>query len=205
VTLVELDPAMTRLFATQPALVALNGGALSSPRVTVVNADAYAWLEAHVREGGEPFDAVVVDFPDPTNFSLGKLYSLSFYRMLAQVLSASGFAAVQTTSPLVARRSYWTVVTTLEAAGLSTSPYHANVPSFGEWGFVLAGRRSLQGPSLGPVGERLPPGLRFLTADGLPTLFHFPPDMSRVPADVQRLSNQVLVRTFEEEWGVVAR
>ena len=40
---------------------------------------------------------------------------------------------------------------------------------------------------------------------GLPPLFDFPPDMARVPAEVNRLSNQVLVQTFEEEWGQVER
>jgi len=49
----------------------------------------------------------------------------------------------------------------------------------------------------------LPPGLRFLSPADLPTLFNFPLDMARVPTEVNRLSNQVLVQTFEEEWGKV--
>ena len=193
VTLVELDPHMTRLFAQAPALVALNQHALSSPRVTVVNADAYAWLET----SREFFDAIVIDFPDPTNFALGKLYTTSFYQRAEQRLAASGYMVVQTTSPLVARKSYWTVAATLEAVGLQTQPYHAHVPSFGEWGFIIAGRRPWVMPT------QLPPGLRFLTVDGLPALLNFPPDMARVPAEPNRLSNQVLVTTFEQEWGRV--
>ncbi len=104
---------------------------------------------------------------------------------------------VQTTSPLIARRSFWTVAATIEAAGLHATPYHAHVPSFGEWGFILAGRRPWRMPSA------LPRGLRFLDLDGLPALFSFPPDMARVPAEPNRLSNQVLVHTFEQEWGKV--
>jgi spermidine synthase len=195
VTLVELDPHMTRLFAQHPALVALNGGALASPKLKVVNADAYTWLEQS--PGG--YDVVIIDFPDPTNFSLGKLYTTSFYQRVDQALAAGGYLAVQTTSPLVARKSFWTVVATLEAVGLSTTPYHAHVPSFGEWGFVIAGRRPWRMPTA------LPPGLRFLTLEGLPALLQFPPDMARVAAEPNRLSNQLLVSTFEEEWGKVAR
>jgi spermidine synthase len=195
VTLVELDPHMTRLFSTHPLLVALNGGALKSPKLTVVNTDAYTWLE----QARETFDVVIIDFPDPTNFSLGKLYTTSFYQRVDQRLAAGGWLAVQTTSPLVARRSFWTVVNTLEAVGFSTTPYHAHVPSFGEWGFVIAGRRPWQPP------RALPVGLRFLTVQGLPALLDFPPDMARVPAEPNRLSNQVLVSTFEEEWGKVHR
>jgi spermidine synthase len=50
---------------------------------------------------------------------------------------------------------------------------------------------------------QLPEGLRFISLGGLPALFDFPIDMARVPAEVNRLSNQVLVQTFEDEWGKV--
>ena len=193
VTLVELDPHMTRLFSTLPLLRGLNHDALRSPKLRVVNADAFGWLEQHE----ERFDVIVIDFPDPSNFALGKLYTSSFYQLIDQHLDAGGYAVVQTTSPLIARRSFWTVVNTLESVGLSTTPYHTHVPSFGEWGFVLAGRR----PWAVPRG--LPPGLRFLTLDSLPTMMSFPADMSRVETDVNRLSNQALVREFEAEWGKV--
>jgi spermidine synthase len=195
VTLVELDPHMTRLFSTHPLLTALNRGALTDPRVKVVNADAFTWLE------GQPgtFDVVIIDFPDPTNFNLGKLYTTSFYQRVDQALSAGGWLVVQTTSPLVARKSFWTVAATLEAVGLATTPYHVMVPSFGEWGFIIAGRRPWQPP------KALPEGLRFLTLDGMAPLLQFPPDMARVAAEPNRLSNQVLVTTFEDEWGKVLR
>lgn len=191
VTLVELDPHMTRIFAADPALAALNAGALASPKLRIVHADAFKWLQ----ETPDVFDVIVVDFPDPTNFSIGKLYTNAFYALLEQRLAASGFAVVQTTSPLVARQSYWTVATTIESVGLRTAPYHANVPSFGEWGFIIASRRPWQPPA------SLPTGLRFLTPAGVPPLFQFPADMARVPAEVNRLANQALVTTYEREWG----
>ena len=221
VTLVELDPAMTRLFTDNATLARLNGHALRSPKVQVVNTDAFQWLQdgqsraagppqgASAPQGGsEPraagsvgahdtFDVIVVDFPDPTNFAIGKLYTNSFYALLDRRLAASGYAVVQTTSPLVARQSFWTVVQTIESVGLQTAPYHAHVPSFGEWGFVLASHRPWRLP------EALPGGLQFLSASTLPLLFDFPLDMARVPAEVNRLSNQVLVHTYEREWGKV--
>ncbi|HEY8357631.1 MAG TPA: polyamine aminopropyltransferase [Ramlibacter sp.] len=193
VTLVELDPNMTRLFAADERLVALNAGALRSPKVKVVNTDAFQWLQ----QTQEMFDVIVVDFPDPTNFSIGKLYTNAFYALLEQRLAASGYAVVQTTSPLVARQSFWTVVATMESVGLRTAPYHANVPSFGEWGFVIASRRPWTPPAA------LPEGLRFLTVASVPVLFDFPRDMARVPAEVNRLANQALVTTYEREWGKV--
>jgi spermidine synthase len=196
VTLVELDPEMTRLFSREPLLVALNEGSLRSPKLRLVNADAFTWLERH-QAADEQFDVVVIDFPDPSNYALGKLYSTSFYDLVDQHLSASGYAVVQTTSPLIARRSFWTVVATLEAVGFATVPYHVDVPSFGEWGFVIASRRPWVRP------RALPPGLKFLTPHGLDAMLDFPIDMARVSAEPNRLSNQTLVRTFEEEWGRV--
>ena len=195
ITLVELDPAMSDLFTHQAVLSNLNQQALKSPKVRVVNADAFTWLESTA----EVFDVIVVDFPDPTNFNIGKLYTQSFYALLDQHLAASGYAVIQTTSPLVARHSFWTVVTTIESVGLLATPYHANVPSFGEWGFVIASRRPYRQPNT------LPAGLRFLRLQSLPALFDFPLDMARVPTEVNRLSNQVLVTTYETEWGRVVR
>ena len=94
VTLVDLDPEMTRLFASHPLLTPLNDNALNSSKVQIVNADAFKWLE----QNPERFDFIVVDFPDPTNYSLGKLYSNVFYRLLEKHLTVNGAAVVQTLS-----------------------------------------------------------------------------------------------------------
>ena len=195
VTLVELDPAMTRLFGQDATLRRLNGDALASPKLRVENQDAFQWLQGT----DDMFDVIVVDFPDPTNFAIGKLYTNSFYALLDRRLAASGYAVIQTTSPLVARNSFWTVVATIESVGLSAQPYHAHVPSFGEWGFIIASRRPWRMP------DTLPPGLRFLDVKSLPLLFDFPADMARLPAEVNQLNNQVLVRYFEAEWRKVIR
>jgi len=196
ITLVELDPKMTEIFSKNESLAALNSKSLSSPKVKIVNADAFAFLETTQ----EAFDVIVVDFPDPSNFSLGKLYSTSFYALLDQRLTASGFAVIQSTSPLVARKSFWTVVRTIEEVGLQAKPYHAHVPSFGEWGFIVASRRPFKPSQAQPA---FPKDLRFMNAQTLPLLFDFPQDMGRVAAEPNRLSNQGLVLTFEEEWGKV--
>jgi spermidine synthase len=193
ITLVDLDPRMTELFAQSDLLRDLNANALASPKLKIINADALQWLE----QSQEMFDFVVADFPDPSNHSLGKLYSTAFYRLLKQHVADTGRIVVQATSPLHARESFWTVVATLEAAGWQTAPYHALVPSFGEWGFILAGRREYRPPATIPVSTL------FVTPDALPALFHFPADMARVAAEPNRLDNQNLVRIFEREWGRV--
>jgi spermidine synthase len=195
VTLVELDPDMTRLFSTHEVLTELNEGSLSSERVRIINADAFVWLA----ETDEVFDFVAVDFPDPSNYAVGKLYTTAFYRLLVHHVSEGGLISVQSTSPLFAPTAFWCIVETLRAAGLATWPYHVYVPAFGEWGFVLAGRGGWTPPS------RLPSGLRFLTPDIVPQLFDFPLDMTPVEAEPNRLDDQVLVRYYEEEWRRIER
>ena len=194
VTLVDLDGEMTRLFAANVLLRDLNGGALADPRVRVVNADAFIWLQGT----REIFDVAIVDFPDPHNFSLGKLYSRTFYRLLRTRLAPDGLAAVQATSPMFARRSFWCIAETVRSAGLAARPYHVYVPSFGEWGFVLAAAAEWTPP------RAYPPGLRFLTVEGTAALFTFPPDMAAVPVEVNRLDNQILVHYYGAEWQRIA-
>jgi len=195
ITLVDLDPEMTQLFTRHPVLSALNQHAFSEPRVHVINADAFRWLDANP----DRFDFIVVDFPDPTSYSLGKLFTTTFYRLAAKHLSAGGLMVVQSTSPLFARQSYWCIVETVKQAGLRTYPYHLYVPSFGEWGFVIGSLVPYEAP------RQLPSGLRFLAARNIPELFIFPNDMQPVPVEANHLNDQILVRYYEREWKDIAR
>ncbi|MEQ9663795.1 MAG: polyamine aminopropyltransferase [Parasphingopyxis sp.] len=190
VTLVDLDPAITELFRNSPMLSRLNEDSLTDPRMTVINADGFRW----VREDDGRYDAVIVDFPDPTDFSLGKLYSTSFYSALRPRLAPGAVMSVQSGSPFVAPQAYWTIAATLEESGFATRPYHAYVPSFGDWGFILAANGAV------PEQSNIRPGGRFVTQESEPALFDFPPDMARRPAEPNRLDNQRLVRTFADEW-----
>ncbi len=191
VTLVDLDREVTTLFSENPLLGDLNNHSLLSPKLHIVHQDAFLWL----RENQERFDFVVIDFPDPTNFSLGKLYTTTFYRLLNRALTQGGIIAVQSTSPMFARQSYWCIKRTLEVAGFSTLPYHAYVPSFGEWGFVLASAAPI------PNKRTLPADLKFLTPTVIDAMFLFPPDMDELEVEPNKLTNQILVRYYDEEWS----
>jgi len=195
VTLVDLDPEMTQLFTKHPVLSELNQHSFSSPRVHVINADAFRWLDTN----SERYDFIVADFPDPTSYSLGKLFTTTFYRLAAKHLSTNGLMVVQSTSPLFARQSYWCIIETVKQPGLRTYPYHLYVPSFGEWGFVIGSLVPFELP------QQLPQGLRYLAVRDLPTLFTFPNDMQPVPVEANHLNDQILVRYYEREWKDIAR
>jgi spermidine synthase len=191
VTLVDLDPEITDLARTHPALVELNGNALNHPRLQVINADAMVWMA----ENPHRFDVVILDFPDPSNYSLGKLYSKRFFLTARQRLRQGGALAVQAASPLFARAAFWCVVATLRASGFDVRPYHVFVPSFGEWGYVLATVEQRGWPT------ELPNlGLRYLNQAILSGMPVFPPDMRAVSTEVNRLNNQALVGYYLEAW-----
>lgn len=196
VTLVELDPAMTALARDLLPLAELNGQALKDKRVEVINADAFVWLD---KKTGGTFDVAVVDFPDPNNFALGKLYTTRFYKLLKEKLKPDAAVVIQCTSPLFARKSYWTIIKTLEASGFYVRPYQTTVPSFGIWGYALAKTAPFEPPT--EIPRHL--DLKFLNEQTLPTLFVFTADTARPPdeeIEINRLDNQALVRHYEAEW-----
>jgi spermidine synthase len=195
IQLTDLDPEMTKLFSTHPLLSELNQHSLTNPKLHITNADAFVWLD----QTQDMYDFVVVDFPDPTNYSLGKLYTTAFYRLLKRHVSRGGLVVVQSTSPLFARQSYWCIAETMKQAGFQVNPYHVYVPSFGEWGFILGGLEPYEQPT------SVPGGLRFLTARDLPQMFQFPLDMQPVTVIPNRLNDQVLVRYYDAEWRTIAR
>ena len=197
VDLVDLDPEMTRIFSTLPFLSKLNGGALADARVHVFNEDAQKFLE----RGERRYDVIIIDLPDPNNEGLGKLYSRSFYRLIARRLNRTGVVVTQATSPFYATAAFWCIRNTMAAATLSsagggrlnTLPYHASVPSFGQWGFVLGGLAPLS-----PDRIKLEVKTRYLTRALIPSLFVFPKDIGPRQTPVNRLDNQILVRLYEK-------
>jgi len=192
ITLVDLDPAMTKLFRSNSMLVGLNDSSLLSPRIKVINADAFQWL----KENKQQFDVAIVDFPDPGNYAVGKLYTTAFYRKLRNALTDSSVIVIQSTSPFVAPKAFWCVNTTLQECNFQTIPYHTYVPSFGEWGYVMASPAPLS-----QHHDQLPAGLRYFTAATFRQMADFTPDMQNRKVLANHLNNQILVQYFEDEWG----
>jgi spermidine synthase len=190
IVLVDLDPAMTDLARTEPLLTALNHDSLSDRRVRVVNEDAFRY----VQHDSTRYDAILLDFPDPTSYAVGKLYTTTFYARIRDRLTDAGALGVQSTSPRLTRASFSTINATLESVGFAVQPYRVFVPSFGDWGFVLAHRHPTELPRHIPIYP-----LSTLDDTLLLALFQLPDDSSTVRAPINRLDNQSLVLTYLEE------
>lgn len=197
ITLVDLDPEMTKLFSTTPRLTKLNENALNNPKVTVINDDAGKWLENNHQQR---YDIIIIDLPDPSNFALGKLYSVPMYRQVERHLADSGLVVIQSTSPYYAPQAFWCVVETLKTAGFNTWPYHTYVPSFGEWGYVLASKENNFVP---PESYSVP--TKYLNHASTKLMFEFPDDMRAPNVKPNYLNTQALVHYFEEDWRNAVR
>ena len=200
ITIVDLDPTVTDLFKNNALLHPINENSLNNSRVHVVNQDAWKFLETN----NQLYDAIFIDLPDPNNISLSRLYSVPFYSLIKQHLSQQGIMAAQATSPLYSREAFWCVAATMQAAGKNDSipeswfsvPYHVHVPSFGEWGFVMASRQQLNISTI----QLADLDYRFLNQAMLPQLFDFPSDMSPVPVRINQLATHPILQYYEKGW-----
>jgi spermidine synthase len=152
VTVVEIDPRVTQAVTGTEGLQELSAGC-EDPRAEIVTADAFEW----VRRTDHRFDVLIADFPDPDTAALGRLYSVEMFVAARSVVAPDGALTVQCGSPWFAPAAYWTCAATLEEAGWSATPYVADVPSFGPWGFHLA---VADGP-VPAVGATEPAGTRY--------------------------------------------
>lgn len=194
-TLVDLDPKMTQLFTQNALLLKINERSLLNPKVKIINADAFIWL----KQDSTKYDIVLIDFPDPSNYAVGKLYTHSFYIELKKHIHNQSLVSIQSTSPYVAPNAYWCINNTLTSAGFYVMPYHDFVPSFGDWGYVLA---ALQ-PDFQANYTILPPKLKFFDSTALAAMTIFTKDIQHRETTINTLNNQALVGYFEEEWGKV--
>lgn len=130
IDLVDLDPEMTRLGTEFAPVKRLNGDSVAPPKVHAHNEDAFLY----VREIDRRYDRVIIDFPDPHNEALSKLYSLQVYSLVVAVMTQNATLVTQSSSPFSTTNTCWTVARTLEEMFPDVVSYQTSVPSFGIWG-----------------------------------------------------------------------
>ncbi len=143
ITLVDLDPLMTRLAEKHTVLTELNNKSLHNPKVEVINQDGFHYLQ----QTKAFFDVIIIDLPDPKTVELSRLYSFEFYHMCYKQLRPHGFIITQAGSPYYATRAFLCIDKTLQAAGFHTQKMHNQILTMGQWGWVL-GSKSIPQPYL---------------------------------------------------------
>ncbi len=194
ITIVDIDPEMFEMSINNPDVSALNEHSLSNPKVQMVALDAFVFL----KDTPEQFDVIISDLPDPTSMEISRLYSQDFFKLLKKKLHPQGVLVTQATSPFFAPKAYWCINKTIEASGFkNTYPYHAYVPTFGDWGFVMAADFPL---ATNQFKINVP--TRYLSASILPNLFTFEKDVLTDPQTIEHstLDQPVLLQYYLAEW-----
>ncbi|MGF1529137.1 MAG: polyamine aminopropyltransferase [Candidatus Competibacterales bacterium] len=194
VVLVDLDPAVLELGARHPAVAALNDNAFRDPRLKPVAADAMGYLAE--RRG--LFDVIIADLPDPDAAALGRLYTREFYSLVGANLAPRGIFVTQATSPFYAPEAFWGIYHTVGAAFEFTVPYHVLVPSFGDWGFVMAAPQALA-PRMAQAPE-VQVATRFFDRATFEELRSFPKDMAPLAVAVSTLDHPRVVDAYRRGW-----
>lgn len=192
ITLVDLDEKMVRLGKRNHYLSQLNENSLFSPKVQILHKDAFRFLLRTT----EKFDLIISDLPDPNNNDLARLYSREFYKMVFSRMKNQGVFVAQATSPYFAPKAFWCIVKTIESINQFSDirPYHVHIPSFGDWGFVIAKKTD--------VIEFSPPVVptKFIDESIMVSLFHFGKDMPRINVAPNSLDQPRLLSYYLEGW-----
>lgn len=196
VTLVDLDPAVTRLGLEHPSLTQFNGLSLHDPRVQVLNQDGFTFME----ETLDFFDVILIDLPDPKSTDLARLYSQEMYRLCARHLTPNGVLVTQAGSPYYATKAFRCIEKTMKSTGLQVAPMHNQVLSLGEWGWVL-GQKTISDTAFSAHIKHLelPHNIKFnwLSPDAIQGLFLFGQDLIEVgPIDINTIQEPILHRYY---------
>ncbi|PID87430.1 spermidine synthase [Candidatus Gracilibacteria bacterium] len=140
ITLVELDPKIIEIAKNQRDMKALNKNSLNNSKVKIINTDAFKYIV----ETEEKFDFIIADFPDPRDVHTSKLYSKEFYISLHGALVKDGIFVTQSSNAFFATKAFWSIDKTINNIFGNSKAYHRYLPSFGDWGFVLAKKGKLQ-------------------------------------------------------------
>ncbi len=190
--IVDIDPVITEISKDLSLLNRLNENALSNDKVSVYNQDAFRFLKDDVGV----YDAIIVDLPDPSTESIARLYSTAFYNLCISRLKKNGVLVSQATSPELSKNAFWCIDKTLKEVGFSyVYPYHVNVPSFGNWGFIMAKNNPLFNNSL-----RKNIAYKFLENDMFDHIFYFPKDTKSDKIEVNYLDSPVILEYYLDHW-----
>jgi len=138
VTVVDIDPVMTTLAKEHPVLLLINDGSMQSPKVNIINTDAAKFID----EDASLYGVIIIDLPDPDTIDLMHVYSEKFYTTLRNHLIRGGVMVTQATSPYFSKNAFLCIIKTIRKAGYSVLPYHNQIPTMGEWGWVIGIRET---------------------------------------------------------------
>ena len=192
ITVVDLDKEMTDLAVSNKVMSTLNENSFKNDKVSIFNEDAFKFLENSTNY----YDIIIIDLPDPNNSSLARLYSKEFYKVVHQKLAKDGVAVTQATSPFFSPEAYWCIKESMQSAGFKyVKPYHSYVPSFGDWGFMLASNHNIDEST---IEIKVP--AKYIEKGSIKEFFYIPKDVQRSNIKISTLNKPEILNYYLSGW-----
>lgn len=201
ITLVDLDKKLTDLFTTKTVLAEINQGALTHPKMTLINQDGFTFIE----RSNQFYDLILIDLTDPQSVELARLYSKEFYEMCRQRLTPTGGLITQAGSPYYTPYAFACIEKTLKSSNFSTLPLHNQVLTMGEWGWVIGVKKATEREEMMKRLQQFDPKripTKWLNQEAMQLITAFGKDFyakkQAIEVEVNQISNPVLHQYYEK-------
>ncbi|MEW7292471.1 polyamine aminopropyltransferase [Aquimarina sp. 2304DJ70-9] len=195
ITLVDIDPEMTKIGKSNEIFTKMNDSAYYDPKVKVINQDAFQFLE----NSSEFYDVMILDFPDPKSIDLNRVYTKEFYRLCHRRLRPFGHIITQAASPYYTTKAFRSIEKTIGDSGFNVLPIRNHVYSFGEWGWVIGSKHE----SKSELKERLLDmtfddiEVEWITNESMNLMTSFGKDLIKIDSiEVNTIRNPVLYKYY---------
>lgn len=192
IDVVDIDEAMFDLAKTNRYLTHINQNAALNLKVNLIAEDAFTFL----KKNATLYDVIISDLPDPQNEAIARLYSKQFFLMINRSLDNSGVFVTQAGEIYYSNTVFSCINNTLKEVFGNVIPYHTYIPSFGDWGFLLASKSDLNAVQNKP----LPQNLKFLTKNQMEISFLLPKDVSLIKTKINTLDSPIILNYYVEDW-----
>ena len=193
VDVVDIDSTMFYLAKENKYLKDINADAAKNEKVNLIPEDAFTYLFNNT----EKYDVIIADLPDPTNQALARLYSKQFFLMAKRNLKKDGVFVTQSGEIYFSNKVFSCINNTLASVFEDVQPYHTYIPSFGDWGFIIARH---EGNDSKVDTKALPEDLKYLNPYQIEQAFIFPKDITIADTKQNTLDNPIILNYFLDEW-----
>ncbi|MEO1050299.1 MAG: hypothetical protein AAFX87_06725 [Bacteroidota bacterium] len=136
VHLAPVDREYLEVATTNELYSNINEQSLKSDRLTIIDQEIFRYLS----EKQSYYDIIIIDVPDPIDIELNQYFTKELYELCFLSLKPKGLMVTQAGSPYFATKAFMSLEFTIGAAGFQTVPYHNQILSLGEWGWIVGAK-----------------------------------------------------------------
>ncbi len=140
VTFLPYDSSLFRIASTESEFLTINHSIFDNEKIKVISNSIFDYLAFE----NTSFDLIYIDLPDPSSIETSQYFSKEFYQLLKNHLTPDGIFITQSMSPYLTPNSFQTIKNTIISAGFQIQPMHNQIPTIGEWSWVMGALDSIK-------------------------------------------------------------